>query len=72
MRMKFNHKKIVNLGKMQKFSRFATSLGGESGSVSWWNQMVQSLLQIIRFRLFREKNDHLFFILSWPQKSYQF
>jgi len=34
MRMKFNHKKIVNLGKMQKFSRFATSLGGESGSVS--------------------------------------
>ena len=33
MRIKFNHRKIVNLGKMQKFSGFAPSNGFDSNSI---------------------------------------
>ena len=34
MRIKFNHRKIVNLGKMQKFSGFATNSGFDNSSIS--------------------------------------
>ena len=33
MRIKFNHRKIVNLGKMQKFSGFALSNGFDSSTI---------------------------------------
>lgn len=58
MRIKFNHRKIVNLGKIQKYSGFGATNGFDSSSMSWSNRIFIKCRKIPKSNQIEQQKNH--------------